>query len=318
MIKYIDKKNTYIDETVKIGDGTTIYPNVCIEGKTVIGKNCIIGMGSYIKDSAIGDNTTIYNSQILDSQIGNDNRVGPYSNIRPGNVTKDSVKVGSFVELKNTKIEANSKVPHLSYIGDAEIGNSVNIGCGTVTANYDGINKNKTIIKDNSFIGCNAILIAPLTINENTTIGAGSTITDDVPANALGIARERQINIEDYNKKGFTLTELLAIITILGLISVIVVSSVVSMIKKSNKQLCQTQIESIIISAKEWGSEHLNLLPDEGDEPVEISIGTLKSSGKIGSDLKNPMNNETISDDLNVTITNQNGSLVYTFGDICN
>ena len=201
MIKYIDKKNTYIDETVKIGDKTTIYPNVFIEGNTTIGEKCIIYPGCYIKDSKIGSNTIIYNSQILDSIIGSDNRIGPYSNIRPGNVTKDNVKIGSFVELKNTSIDTGSKVPHLAYIGDTEIGKNVSIGCGVITVNYDGTNKNKTIIKDDSFIGCNVNLIAPVTINENAMIGAGSTITSDVPKNSLGIARSRQTNIENYNKK---------------------------------------------------------------------------------------------------------------------
>lgn len=201
MIKYIDKKNTYIDETVTIKDNTIVYPNVVIEGATEIGENCIIGSGCFIRNSIIGDNTIIYSSQIIESTIGNSNRIGPYSNIRPNTITKENVKIGSFVEIKNTIIGEGSKVPHLSYIGDGEIGKNVSIGCGTITANYDGENKNKTIIKDRSFVGCNVNLIAPITLEENCIIGAGSTITKDVPKDALAVARERQINIENYNKE---------------------------------------------------------------------------------------------------------------------
>lgn len=200
MIKYIDKKNTYIDKGVVIGDNTTIYPNVMIEGKTIIGKNVVIHMGSYIKDSTIGDNTVIYNSQIRESIIGQNNHIGPYANIREKNNIGNNIKIGSFVELKNNVIKDNSKIPHLSYIGDSDIGENVNIGCGVITANYDGKNKYKTIIKDDAFIGCNVNLVAPVVIEENALIAAGSTITEDVPANALAIARARQTNKEDYNK----------------------------------------------------------------------------------------------------------------------
>jgi bifunctional UDP-N-acetylglucosamine pyrophosphorylase/glucosamine-1-phosphate N-acetyltransferase len=200
VIKYIDKKNTYIDKGVVIGDNTTIYPNVMIEGKTIIGKNVVIHMGSYIKDSTIGDNTVIYNSQIRESIIGQNNHIGPYANIREKNNIGNNIKIGSFVELKNNVIKDNSKIPHLSYIGDSDIGENVNIGCGVITANYDGKNKYKTIIKDDAFIGCNVNLVAPVVIEENALIAAGSTITEDVPANALAIARARQTNKEDYNK----------------------------------------------------------------------------------------------------------------------
>lgn len=200
MIRYIDKNNTYIDSEVTIGDNTTIYPNVIIEGKSIIGENVIIHMGTYIKDSIIGDNTIIYNSQIKNSIIGKDNIIGPYAHIRENNNTGNNVKIGSFVELKNSIVKDNSKIPHLSYIGDAEIGENVNIGCGVITANYDGKNKHKTIIKDKAFIGCNVNLIAPVTIEENSLVAAGSTITDDVPANALAIARSRQTNKANYNK----------------------------------------------------------------------------------------------------------------------
>lgn len=194
MIKYLDKKNTYIDETVMIGDGSTIYPNVVIEGNTKIGKNCLIHFGSYIKDSIIGDNCVIYNSFIIASQIGRDSSIGPFSHIRANNVIKNNVHIGSFVELKNSDIGNGSKIPHLTYVGDTKMGEKVNIGAGTVIANYDGKKKHQTVIDDNAFIGSNTTLIAPVEIGSDSLVAAGSTITDNVPANYLAIARQRQQN----------------------------------------------------------------------------------------------------------------------------
>lgn len=200
-MKLIDERSTYIDEKVIIGEGTIIYPNVTIEGSTVIGNNCVIHNGSYIKDSIIGDNNTIYSSYVIESKIGNNNQIGPFANIRPNNDIKDNIKIGSFVELKNSIIESNTKIPHLSYVGDAEVGSNVNIGCGVITANYDGKNKHKTIIKDHVFVGCNSNLIAPVTLHKNSLIAAGSTVTEDVNENALCIARARQVNKDNYNKE---------------------------------------------------------------------------------------------------------------------
>lgn len=199
MINYIDKKNTYIGEDVQIGDGTTIYPNVVIEGKTIIGTNCTIYIGSVIKDSIIGNNCNIYSSYIVNSQIGNNNNIGPFANIRENNYICDNTKIGSFVELKNSNIGNNTKVPHLSYIGDTTIGKKVNIGCGTVTANYDGKRKNNTYIGDNAFIGCNSVLVAPINIEKNSFVAAGSTITKDLKENDLAVARTKQINLENKN-----------------------------------------------------------------------------------------------------------------------
>lgn len=200
-MKLIDERSTYIDEKVIIGEGTIIYPNVTIEGSTVIGNNCVIHNGSYIKDSTIGDNNTIYSSYVIESKIGNNNQIGPFANIRPNNNIKDNIKIGSFVELKNSIIESNTKIPHLSYVGDAEVGSNVNIGCGVITANYDGKNKHKTIIEDHVFVGCNSNLIAPVTLHKNSLIAAGSTVTEDVNENALCIARARQVNKDNYNKE---------------------------------------------------------------------------------------------------------------------
>ncbi len=178
-----------------------IYPGVVIEGDSIIGSNCIIGPGSYIKNSSIGDNTCVYSSHIFDSVILNNVSVGPYSFIREGVNVSSYCKIGSFVEVKNSSIDSCSKVPHLSYIGDSDIGSNVNIGAGVVTANFNGVNKNKTSIGDGAFIGSNSSLIAPLSIGSNSVIGASSCITDDVLSDSLSIARSRQVNKNGYYKK---------------------------------------------------------------------------------------------------------------------
>ncbi len=201
MVKYIDKNNTYISEEVSIGIGVVIYPNVTIEGISIIGDNTIIYPGCFIKNSIIGSSCEIYNSHIIDSSIGDFTLVGPYANIHNKVKIGNKNKVGSFVEIKNTTTGNNTKIPHLSYIGDAVIGDGVNIGAGAITANFDGLNKNKTVIRDNSFIGCNVNLVAPVEIGENTLVAAGSTITKNVPANSLSIAREKQVNKKNYYKK---------------------------------------------------------------------------------------------------------------------
>ena len=201
MIKYIDKSNCYIDESVKIGEGSVIYPGVVIEGDCVIGNNCIIGPGCFIKNSRIGDNSSIYSSHIFDSVIENNVIVGPYAFIRDGVNVSPYCKIGSFVEVKNSSVASCSKVPHLSYIGDSNIGSNVNIGAGFVTANFDGVNKNKTSIGDGAFIGSNSVLVAPLSIGSNSVVGAGSCITEDVLDDSLSIARSRQVNKNGYYKK---------------------------------------------------------------------------------------------------------------------
>lgn len=193
--------DSFIDKEVIIEDGAIIYPNVIIEGKSIIKKGSKIYMNSYIKDSTIGEDTIVYSSYIFESNIGKNNIIGPFSNIRKGTITKNNVKIGSFVETKNSIIDSNSKLPHLSYAGDAEIGKNVNIGCGVITANYDGKTKNKTIIKENAFIGCNSNLVAPVIIEEHAFIAAGSTITKNVSKNTLAIARSRQENKENYLQK---------------------------------------------------------------------------------------------------------------------
>lgn len=197
----IDPENTYIDSDVKIGMDTVINPGVIIEGETVIGEDCEIGSDTRIKDSKIGNNVEILKSNIVESTIGDGSNIGPYANLRPQSNLGKNVKIGDFVEVKNSKIGDNSKASHLTYIGDGEVGRDVNIGCGVVFVNYDGKNKNKTIVGDNSFIGCNVNLIAPVSVEDNAYVAAGSTITKDVETGSLGLARARQTNIEGWVKK---------------------------------------------------------------------------------------------------------------------
>jgi len=200
-VTIIDRDNTYIGPDVTIGEDTIIYPGVLIEGNTAIGKDCEIGVNSRIKDAVIGNECTIQSSIILNSQIGNHVSIGPFSHIRPDCVLGDNVKIGDFVEIKKSTIGDGTKAAHLTYIGDAEVGKNINFGCGTVVVNYDGKHKYKTIIKDNVFIGCNSNLLSPVTVNEGAYIAAGSTITDDVPNNALAIARARQVLKLDWKRK---------------------------------------------------------------------------------------------------------------------
>ena len=184
-VTIVDKNNTYIGPDVVIGAGTIIYPNTVIEGKVQIGTNCRIE-SSYIRDSIIGDNVT----------------VGPFAHIRNESIVGDNVRVGNFVEIKKSTLSKGVKSAHLTYLGDSEIGENTNIGCGTITVNYDGKNKHKTIVGKNSFIGSNVNLIAPITIGDNATLAAGSTINEDVPNDSLAVARERQTTKVGYYKNG--------------------------------------------------------------------------------------------------------------------
>ena len=169
-----------------------ILPGVILLGGTSIGAHCTIGPNAVIGNSTIGDHTTVNASEITDCTLGEATTVGPFSHLRGGCIIGDHCRVGNFVELKNTRMANGSKSAHLSYLGDAELGESVNMGCGSITVNYDGVHKHKTIIGDRAFIGCNANLIAPVTIGADTLIAAGSTIAEDVPDGALAIARSRQ------------------------------------------------------------------------------------------------------------------------------
>ena len=191
---FVDETNAYIDETVVIGAGTVIEPNVKITGKTVIGKNCVIGFCTDITDCEIADNVSIKHSVLTESKIGSETTVGPFCYVRPKCVVGKKVKLGDFVEIKNAKIDDGTKLSHLTYVGDADVGKNINFGCGTVVVNYDGKNKHRTVIEDGAFIGCNTNLVAPVRVGENAFTAAGSTITEDVPADNLAIARARQVN----------------------------------------------------------------------------------------------------------------------------
>ncbi|WP_044895796.1 bifunctional UDP-N-acetylglucosamine diphosphorylase/glucosamine-1-phosphate N-acetyltransferase GlmU [Bacillus alveayuensis] len=197
-VTIIDPEHTYISADAEIGRDTVIYPGTIIEGKTMIGEDCVIGPNSEIKNCVIGNRTTIRHSVAHDSEIGSDVTIGPFAHIRPSSKISDDVRIGNFVEVKKSTFGKGSKASHLSYIGDAEVGADVNLGCGSITVNYDGKRKHLTKIEDGAFIGCNTNLIAPVTIGKGAYVAAGSTITEDVPGNALSIARARQVNKENY------------------------------------------------------------------------------------------------------------------------
>lgn len=200
-VTVIDPATTFVDSDVVIGCDTVIYPFTIIEAGTRIGEDCVVGPSTRIAGSVLGNRVVAVNSVILDSTVGDDSNIGPFAYIRPGCVLGRGVRVGDFVELKKSSIGNFSKVPHLSYIGDATVGERVNIGAGTITCNYDGRAKHPTIIGDRAFIGSNANLVAPVEVGSDAVIGAGSTITKDVPAGALGVARGRQKNIPDWDKR---------------------------------------------------------------------------------------------------------------------
>lgn len=200
-VTIVDPENTYIGADVTIGRDTVIEPGTMIQGDTQIGESCHIGPQTEIKNSSIADSTTIKQSVVHDSAVGSRVSIGPFAHLRPQTELADEVKVGNFVELKKMKMGEGSKASHLSYLGDADIGKDVNVGCGSITVNYDGKNKHLTKVEDGAFIGCNSNLIAPVTIGAGSYVAAGSTITDDVPGDSLAIARERQTVKEGYIKK---------------------------------------------------------------------------------------------------------------------
>jgi len=200
-VTIIDPANTYIESEVEIGQDSVIYPGTMIKGKTVIGSECQIGPNSEIDSCQIGAETVVRQSVAHNSSIGAHVNIGPFAHIRPESTINDEVKIGNFVEIKKAVFGKGSKASHLSYIGDAEVGSDVNIGCGSITVNYDGKNKYLTKIEDGVFIGCNSNLVAPVTVGKGAYVAAGSTITKDVPGEALSIARAKQVNKENYVQK---------------------------------------------------------------------------------------------------------------------
>jgi len=196
-----DPRATYIYPDVEIGADTVILPGCMIENGTRIGAECEIGPQTRLVNMTVGDRVVVQNSVAMDSRIGDDSVVGPFAYIRPHSDIGAHVKVGDFVEVKNAKIGDGTKASHLTYIGDADVGANVNFGCGVVTVNYDGKTKARTAVGDNAFVGCNTNLIAPVSVGKDAYIAAGSTITEDVPAKNLGIARARQVNRGDWKDK---------------------------------------------------------------------------------------------------------------------
>ena len=179
-VKIIDTSSVYIDDSVKISSGSTILPSTYIMGDTDIQKDCVIGPNTTISDSTIGKGTKIIYSIVTNSSIGENNQIGPFAYIRESTSTFSNVEIGNFVEVKSSQIGKNSKSKHLSYIGDTDILNNVNVGAGAVVANFDGKNKNKSTIKENAFIGSNSTIISPVIIGSSSVVGAGTVVTKDV------------------------------------------------------------------------------------------------------------------------------------------
>ena len=200
-VTLIDPDAVYIDATVTVGADTVIYPGVTLEGDCVIGSGVTLYPGSRIVSSRIGDGTKVQNSVLLDAVVGENSTIGPYAYLRPGSVVGNGCRVGDFVEVKNSVIHDGAKVSHLSYIGDGEVGEKTNIGCGVVFVNYDGQKKYKTTVGKNAFVGCNVNLVAPVTVGDGAYIAAGSTVTEDVEPDALCIARSRQTVKPGWAKK---------------------------------------------------------------------------------------------------------------------
>ena len=189
-----------VGQNVQIGAGTTLLPGTILRGNTKIGENCTIGPNSLIEDSTVGDNTTLNAVQCYRSSVGCKVSIGPFCHIRPNTTIRDGVHIGDFVELKNSDIGQNTHIAHLTYVGDSDVGARVNFGCGVAVANYDGVYKYRCTIGDDAFIGCNTNLVAPVNIGSEGYTAAGSTITEDVPDEAMGIARARQVNKPGYNR----------------------------------------------------------------------------------------------------------------------
>lgn len=199
-VDFISTDGIIIGADVKIGRDTSILPNTIILGETVIGEGCEIGPNSYIENCDIGDNVKLNNVKAASSKVESCVKIGPFAQLRPGSVIRKGVKIGDFVEIKNSDIGENTSVAHLTYLGDSDVGHGVNFGCGCVTANYDGIEKFRTEIGSNAFIGCNTNLIAPVKVGENATTAAGSTITKNVPPNSLVVERAQLKVIENWQK----------------------------------------------------------------------------------------------------------------------
>ena len=200
-VSFTSLDGVLISPRAKVGMDTVIHAGTQLKGNVTIGECCQIGPNTIIEDSTIGDSTNIHSCLIEQSEVGNGVRLGPNSHLRPKSVLKDKVKIGNFVEVKNSTLGEATSVAHLTYIGDSDFGSHVNVGCGVVCVNYNGYTKARCTVGDNAFIGCNTNLVAPVTVKDGAYTAAGSTITDEVPENALAIARCRQVNKEGWVEK---------------------------------------------------------------------------------------------------------------------
>lgn len=196
-----DPSTTYIGGEVSIGRDTVLRPGVILEGKTAVGEECVLGPGVRAADCRLGDRVTVEQAVLRECEVEDGASVGPFASLRPGSVLRRGSKVGTFVETKKTTVGEGSKVPHLSYMGDADIGDGVNVGAGSITCNFDGAEKHRTVIEDGAFIGSDTMFIAPVRIGRDAVTGAGSAIAEDVPPEALGIERNRQRNILEWKRR---------------------------------------------------------------------------------------------------------------------
>jgi len=200
-VTIVSPATTYIEKNVVIGQDTILYPGTLLKGMTIVGEDCLIGPDADLTEVTVDPGVQIKHSTLIKSHVGENSVIGPYAYLRPGSMIGKNVKIGDFVEVKNSTIGDDSKVSHLTYVGDGKVGKNVNLGCGVVFVNYDGSKKHLTEIEDDVFVGCNSNLIAPVKIGSGAYIAAGSTITDDVPSEALAIARQRQVNKTDWSNK---------------------------------------------------------------------------------------------------------------------
>lgn len=200
-VEFVSTDGVLISAEAEIGAGTCILPGTIIKGKTTVGADCVLGPNTLLENMTVEDRVTLNAVQAYESIIHSDVKIGPFTHIRPNSEIHSKVKIGDFVEIKNSTIGAGTAVAHLTYVGDSDVGKNVNFGCGCVTVNYDGINKFRTTIGDDAFIGCNTNLVAPVKVGDGAYTAAGSTITKDVPDGALGIARNRQENKEGFAEK---------------------------------------------------------------------------------------------------------------------
>jgi bifunctional UDP-N-acetylglucosamine pyrophosphorylase / glucosamine-1-phosphate N-acetyltransferase len=201
-VTVVDPRNTYVDRAVEVGRDSILYPNCTLQGATRVGRRCVVESNAVISDSVIGDGVTIRGSSVItESTVESGVSVGPFAHLRPLARVKANARIGNFVEVKKSVIGKGSKANHLTYIGDSIVGDNVNIGAGTITCNYDGLEKHQTVIGDGSFVGSNVELVAPVKVGRNASIGAGTTVTKDVPPGSLAISRVKQVNVPGWDKK---------------------------------------------------------------------------------------------------------------------